>query len=634
MLQLVRDKAKGVVSWIILSLVFVVFASWGFKGFNTKKNDRVIASIDGKKIYNSEISKVLDSIIASYGSENAELLNAKKDEIKDKVLEDVIYRELIIKRLQKLNYRVSDETIVNAIRNTDELKIDGKFSPDKYKNMLKQMKLTEAEYLRFVSSWMLIQQFSAGLEDSSFTNEQDVKDSLRRDNQRRDFGFFKINNADIAAKIEISDQEIQSHYNKYQDQYVADDKYIIEYITLNIGELLNEIKISDTNIEQYYVDNLQEFVEPERLQIAHILVKMEKNSDADISGEVKAKAEDLLARLKLGEKFDEVAKKYSQDKTTASAGGSLGWFTKNDPLPEEIFNLNKKGDFTSLVQTDFGYHIFYLQDKKQSKQLPFDEVKTMLKARMKQEQAETQLLSLSEDLKNMMFQMQSFEKIVCDLKLKLKTTPGFATLNEQTDLLALPAVQKVLHDLKGLPLASASELVQISDDKFVAIKIKEIKPGVKYSLDQVRNKVIAELKKLKASSEINKITNDAVEQIKAGANPRQVAEKLGSKWQMVKSVTRNQQSFKDPNVTTDLIQIAFDLPSPAIIKARSVKSVANKDGTQTIVALSEVYNSDLNETSNEQLDKVAHKIASSKGVLDFMTAMFTVRDQSVVEKYA
>jgi hypothetical protein len=235
----------------------------------------------------------------------------------------------------------------------------------------------------------------------------------------------------------------------------------------------------------------------------------------------------------------------------------------------------------------------------------------------------------------MMFQLKPFSAIAEQLKLKLNVTDRFATFSEQQGVLALPAVQKILQELKSLPLDTASELVQLSDESFVAVKIKEIKPGVKYSLDHVRAKIIAELKKLKDAVEVNKLAAYAVEQIGKGANPRQVAEKMGCKWQTVRGVSRNQQIAKDSKITPELLKVVFELPNPKLTTTRPVKGILNKDGTQTIVALSDVRTDDSKENADPNLmNQFSQKISSAKGVLDVMTAIFTARDQVVVEKYS
>lgn len=80
-------------------------------------------------------------------------------------------------------------------------------------------------------------------------------------------------------------------------------------------------------------------------------------------------AEDVLSQIKNGANFEEMATKYSEDGSSAS-GGDLGWFTKEKMVPEfsdAAFNL-KKGEITqNLVQTEYGFHIIKLDDRRTTK---------------------------------------------------------------------------------------------------------------------------------------------------------------------------------------------------------------------------------------------------------------------------
>lgn len=85
--------------------------------------------------------------------------------------------------------------------------------------------------------------------------------------------------------------------------------------------------------------------------------------------EVRAQAEQVLAQIKAGGNFEELAKQYGED-GTAAQGGTLGWFGKGDMVPEfekAAFAL-KKGELSpNLVETEFGYHIIRVDDKKVEK---------------------------------------------------------------------------------------------------------------------------------------------------------------------------------------------------------------------------------------------------------------------------
>ncbi len=100
--------------------------------------------------------------------------------------------------------------------------------------------------------------------------------------------------------------------------------------------------------------------------------KVAEKVDGDVEGRVAARteAEKVLAEIKGGADFAELAKKYGQD-GTAENGGDLGWFAKADMVPEfseAAFGLEKGKITEELVETQYGYHIIKLEDKKVEKE--------------------------------------------------------------------------------------------------------------------------------------------------------------------------------------------------------------------------------------------------------------------------
>ena len=86
---------------------------------------------------------------------------------------------------------------------------------------------------------------------------------------------------------------------------------------------------------------------------AHILVNSEKD------------AQNIMARLEKGEKFEDLAKRFSKC-PSKSKGGNLGWFSKGDMVPEfenAAFSA-QKGAVVGPVKTKFGYHIILVKDMK------------------------------------------------------------------------------------------------------------------------------------------------------------------------------------------------------------------------------------------------------------------------------
>ncbi|TLN04346.1 peptidylprolyl isomerase, partial [bacterium] len=149
-----------------------------------------------------------------------------------------------------------------------------------------------------------------------------------------------------------------------------------------------EAKVSDEEMKKFYDENKEKFKSGEQVQASHILVKTEKE------------AQDILAQLKKGASFEELAKKYSTD-STAAKGGDLGWFSKGAMVPEfdkAAFGL-KVGELSGIVKTQFGFHIIKVTGKRPAGVRTFDEVKEQIKANLLPAKQQEVFQKMQEDFK-------------------------------------------------------------------------------------------------------------------------------------------------------------------------------------------------------------------------------------------
>lgn len=143
---------------------------------------------------------------------------------------------------------------------------------------------------------------------------------------------------------------------------------------------IDEKKVERIAREEYLAH--PERFRKEELRARHILVR-EVASRGD---DARTIAEALLARVKAGEAFDELAHKYSDDPGSAAKGGDLGWLPKGKTVKEfeeALFALKKPGDVSGIISTQFGYHIIRLEEAKPVVTLPYEEVKAQLIERVK-----------------------------------------------------------------------------------------------------------------------------------------------------------------------------------------------------------------------------------------------------------
>lgn len=146
-----------------------------------------------------------------------------------------------------------------------------------------------------------------------------------------------------------------------------------------VAEMDATIKPDDAALEAYaaavYRTQKDRFKTPEEVRAAHILV-------SGGNDEARIKASELLAQLRQAADFDELAKRHSIDKSNANKGGDLGFFNRDrmvKPFSDAAFALKVPGELSDLVETQFGFHIIKLLDRKPESIKSFDEVRDTLR---------------------------------------------------------------------------------------------------------------------------------------------------------------------------------------------------------------------------------------------------------------
>jgi len=138
------------------------------------------------------------------------------------------------------------------------------------------------------------------------------------------------------------------------------------------------IAVSGETSRKEYDAHPEKYVQPAQVRLSHILV-------AD-----QAKAEAAAARLKGGEKFEDVARQVSQDKGSGEKGGDLGWWKVGsiNPELEKAAAALKEGEVSAAVKTNFGYHILKLTGRKEQRKPPFEEVEERIASLLGQQEVE------------------------------------------------------------------------------------------------------------------------------------------------------------------------------------------------------------------------------------------------------
>ncbi len=171
---------------------------------------------------------------------------------------------------------------------------------------------------------------------------------------------------------------------------------------LHDREISAQVVVSPREIEEYYKTHSSEFSQDEAIKVRSITIRKGPEAlDKGITDEAaQQKIESLAKRIRAGEAFEALARKYSEDDHTKE-GGLVGWVKRGEMLAsidESLFEL-KEGTISPVLESTAGYHLFKIEEKKVPKLPPLDEVRTKIHSVLFRQKAEKRFKEWMEQLK-------------------------------------------------------------------------------------------------------------------------------------------------------------------------------------------------------------------------------------------
>ncbi len=183
-------------------------------------------------------------------------------------------------------------------------------------------------------------------------------------------------------------------------QFESDTRNDITVGKLMQAEAANATLVGEQEAKEFYDKNPDKFRQPEQVRASHIFKRVPPGADAAARQKIRASLEPVLTQVKGGADFAELAKKNSDD-GSAQAGGDLNYFGRGQMVPEfekVAFEL-KPGQTSGIVESQFGFHIIKVTERRAGRTAPFVEVKEQIANYLKQQRQQEKTNALIEQLK-------------------------------------------------------------------------------------------------------------------------------------------------------------------------------------------------------------------------------------------
>ncbi|MBI2833013.1 MAG: SurA N-terminal domain-containing protein [Acidobacteria bacterium] len=555
-------RHKNWLKWslLVVCLSFVFFYIPSFlrsDGAGASPGDTV-AEVEGYEItvgeFNRRYRNKIQAYQAAYGGQiNEQML--KQLGIDQQILQEMIDERAGLAEARRLGLRVTDAEIRERIVSMPEFQEGGAFIGEvRYRQLLRFQRppLTPDEFENTVRLGIQLEKLRGAVSDWVTVSKAEVEDAFRRRNEKVKLEVVYFPSGTFTAEAQVSDAELTAHFGDHKTEYRIPEKRKIKYLLVDVQALKSRVQIPVMEVERYYNDHAEQYSTPEQVRASHILLKTEGKNEAD----VKNRAEAILARARAGEDFAELAKKNSEDEASAKNGGDLDYFGTGRMVPEfeaAAFSL-QPGAMSDLVKTQYGFHIIKVVDKKPASAKTLSEVRSQIEDQLKWERAQAQATDLARTIADDVSTPADLDRVAKERGLRVQESPFFAR-NEPIPTLGFTGeVSSQAFDLKAGEVSDAIGTPQGQ----VLLTVSGKKDAYSPQLDEVREKVRADVAKKKAIEIAKKKAAEALPSLRPPATFVEAAKKAGLEVKSTDLIARN-TAIPDVGVSAAVDALAFTL---------------------------------------------------------------------------
>jgi peptidyl-prolyl cis-trans isomerase D len=361
MLDVMRSNAKSSLIALIFGAIIVTFIfsfGRGSSGFRTRTPETWAAKVNGDLVTASDFAQAYSNRFRQMSAMRAGKYttdNAKQDNLKAETLRSLIDQELIAQQSDDLGIRVSDAEVADAIAKNPQFQQDGKFDFDYYKRLVENgygmsIRRFEEAYRRDLLRAKVVQAAIAGANVS----DDEVRAAWMAQHEGAAIAWVRFNPFMFRDKATASDAEIDEFVKSHGDEIA----------------------------KRYEEEKATRWTLPVAMRVRAITISVPPKATADQEKAAREKIDAAVAEVKGGKDFAEVAKERSEDASTKTTGGDLGFVARGQSpygktLEDQALKL-KPGQLSEVFKDRSGFHVLKAEEERPARQQALDEVKRQI----------------------------------------------------------------------------------------------------------------------------------------------------------------------------------------------------------------------------------------------------------------
>lgn len=551
MLQSMREGAKSPWVLVIIGLIVLSFVLTGAESLTFGGAQSGAAKVNDREISFNELQFAIEQqrrqLTEIYGDQlDPSLLD--DDLLRPGVLNNLVDRALLEDYAVSLGIAASPEAIRRSIISNPAFEVDGSFSADYYRDILRSNGLTTDQYRAEQSGTDQLVKLESIIGDADFITSVEAKAAIDVVVERRDVRFLVIPDTALSSQYQVTDTAISEYYEANKALFAQPERLTVEFVELNPSQFV--LPVDEAELQTQLADALADYETEAQSEVAHILLVQ---NDDETDQAYAERINEVGARLQADEDFAAIAADASDDIGSSFVGGDLGFTDGSvfpDAMEEAIANL-EVGGISTAVTTDAGTHFILVKSRSAAEQVPDELLRAEITESLQTAQTQRDLLIAVDELRELVFTSSGLEAAAQELGLVIATSQPFSR-DQGEGLFSEASLRNAAFSDDVLVDANNSDVIELSGSRFVALAVKEQLPEGTKPLAEVRSSISAQLTSEAQDRAMTTLVDEVNASLAAGETLEAISTAKGYEWRVELAATR-----QNVNLPSSVLQSAF-----------------------------------------------------------------------------
>lgn len=538
----------------ILGLISLTFAFFGIEAYMRSPGAvQEVAKVGRSRVSQAEFQQEMraqqDRMREALGGQfDPRMLDSA--EARRAVLDSLISQRTLGLEAASARLSVSDEQLRDFITSVPALQENGQFSQAKYDAVVRARSMSREGFEYKLRQDLVQQQLVGAIGGSGYASRTLAERWVALQSEEREFVEAQFKPEQYLSQVKLAADAVPKFYEANKPRFETPEKAKVEYVILDVNALLPSVAVDEAELDKRY--------------------KEEVASKIEALANAKRKLESVLAELRKGVQFGELAKKYSDDPGSAQKGGDLEFFGRGmmvKPFEDAVFAM-KEGEVKGPVESEFGFHIIKLtgiRSEKTGEQRRASHIliakpqgakdvppnKDEFVRQAKRQAAEKKYAEAAEQFSNLVYeQSDSLKPVIEKFKLAIQTTDWISKTGQGAGKLGNPKILAALFGNDAIKNKRNTEAVELAPNTLVSARVVEHQAAALRPLDEVR----AEIEKQLTTNEAAKL---AQQDAAATLDKLKKGEAVDVAWGQSRRATRSGA----PGMMPEALRALFKVPA-------------------------------------------------------------------------